>query len=45
MLGETLNRTPGGKVYRIDAEDRWTPCSHPGAEDATPEEAPTTGDA
>ena len=43
VLGETLNRTPGGKVYRIDAEDRWIPCGHPGSKDATPEEATTTG--
>jgi len=37
-LGETLNRTPGGKVYRVSAGGEWTYCGHPGAEDATPEE-------
>ena len=42
-LGETLNRTPGGQVYRFDPEGGWACCGHPGVEDATPEEVPTTG--
>ena len=42
MLGETLNTTPGGMVYRVDADGRWIYCGHPGAEDATPEETPTS---
>ena len=42
-LGETLNRTPGGKVYRLDPDGRWIYCGHPGAEDATPEDVPAEG--
>ena len=42
-LGDPLNTTPGGQVYRVDADGQWTFCGHPGIEDATPEETPTTG--
>ncbi|HWC04007.1 MAG TPA: LamG domain-containing protein [Methylomirabilota bacterium] len=42
-LGELPNRTPGGQVYRLDEDGRWTRCGHPGAEDATPEDVPTVG--
>jgi len=36
-LGDLPNRTPGGQVYRLDSDDRWNFCGHPGAEDAMPE--------
>ena len=39
VLGETLNTTPGGKVFRVDPDGGWRDCGHPGHEDATPEEA------
>ena len=42
-MGDPLNTTPGGQVYRVDADGQWTFCGHPGIEDATPEEIPTTG--
>lgn len=38
MLGETLNMTPGGKIYRVDQDGKWTFCGHPGSEDAVLEE-------
>ena len=34
---------PGGQVYRVTPDGRWTYCGHPGAEDATPEDVPTVG--
>jgi len=37
-LGEAQNRSPGGKVYRVEGDGKWIYCGHPGAEDATPEE-------
>jgi len=37
-MGETLNRTPGGRVYRFENDGRWTPCGHPGHEDAVRED-------
>jgi hypothetical protein len=40
-LGDLPNRTPGGQVYRLDSDGHWVYCGHPGAEDATPEDAPT----
>ena len=43
VLGDTLNTTPGGKVYRIEPDGRWVFCGHPGAEGATPEETPVRG--
>jgi hypothetical protein len=42
-LGALPNRTPGGQVYRVTSDGRWTYCGHPGAEDATPEDVPTVG--
>lgn len=42
-LGETLNQTPGGMVYRLDADGAWIYCGHPGAEDAVPEETLVEG--
>ena len=36
-LGETLNKIPGGKVYRVEPGGDWTDCGHPGHEDATPD--------
>jgi Concanavalin A-like lectin/glucanases superfamily len=42
-LGESRNRTPGGQVYRVDPDGRWTYCGHPGVGDATPDDAPTIG--
>jgi hypothetical protein len=38
VLGETLNTTPGGKVFRVSSDGTWTDCGHPGHEDATPED-------
>ena len=40
-LGETHNKTAGGKVYQIGSGGEWIDCGHPGAEDATPEEIST----
>jgi hypothetical protein len=37
-LGETLNATPGGRVYRVDVDGTWHDCGRPGAEGATPDE-------
>ena len=42
-LDETRNTTPGGQVYGLEPDGRWVYCGHPGAEDATPEEAQTAG--
>jgi hypothetical protein len=42
-LGVLPNRTPGGQVYRVTPDGRWTYCGHPGSEDATPEDLPTVG--
>ena len=42
-MGDPLNTTPGGQVYRVDADGQWTFCGHPGIEDATPEDTPTAG--
>jgi hypothetical protein len=41
-LPEELNKTPGGKVFRLEVDGQWTDCGHPGHEDATPEEVPTS---
>lgn len=38
VLGETLNMTPGGKIYRVEEDGKWTCCGHPGSEDAVSEE-------
>src|SRR5262249_36809691 len=38
VLGETLNTTPGGKVFRVAPDGVWTDCGHPGHEGATPED-------
>ena len=38
-LGDLPNRTPGGQVYRLEANGRWVFCGHPGVEDAAPEDA------
>ncbi|MBI3948666.1 MAG: hypothetical protein HY321_22330 [Armatimonadetes bacterium] len=43
LLGEVLNRTPGGQVYRVEADGRWVFAGHPGSEDAVPEATPTSG--
>ncbi len=42
-LGEAQNKSPGGKVYRIEDDGRWIDCGRPGAEDATPEEKEVSG--
>ena len=42
-LGELLNTTPGGHVYRVEPDGRWVDCGHPGAEDATPEHVAVSG--
>src|SRR5262249_21786284 len=42
LSGPLHNPTPGGKVFRLDPDGRWIDCGHPGAEDATPDEVPTT---
>lgn len=42
-LGSLPNRTPGGQVYRVTTDGRWTYCGHPGSEDATPDDVPTVG--
>lgn len=41
-LPEELNKTPGGQVFRLEANGHWTDCGHPGHEDATPESVPTS---
>lgn len=38
VLGETLNTTPGGKVYRLETGNEWVYCGQPGAEGAAPED-------
>jgi hypothetical protein len=43
LSGPLHNATLGGKVFRLDTDGRWVDCGHPGAEDATPDEVPTTG--
>jgi len=40
-LGETLNKTWGGKVFRIDEANNWHDCGHPGLETSVPEEQDT----
>lgn len=40
-LEDERNKTPGGHVFRLDADGHWTDCGHPGHEDATPETVPT----
>lgn len=42
-LGAHKNNAPGGHVYRIEADGRWTDCGVPGSDDAVPEETPDTG--
>jgi hypothetical protein len=42
-LPPSENRAPGGKVYRIGRDGGWVDCGHPGAEDAVPEDRPTSG--
>ena len=39
-MGDALNQTPGGKVYRLEADGSWSYRGHPGAEDAVPEKSP-----
>ena len=43
VLGETLNQTPGGKVFRVTPDGQWEDCGQPGGEDAVPEEQPVPG--
>jgi len=40
-LGETLNRTPGGQVFRVDGAGEWTDCGHPGKEAGVPDDQDT----
>ncbi len=42
-LGPAQNTRPGGRAYRVESEGRWIECGHPGADDAVPEDQPTTG--
>jgi hypothetical protein len=42
-LGETLNTTPGGKVFCVDPGGTWGDCGHPGLAGATLESTPTKG--
>lgn len=42
-MGEARNPKPGGKVYRIESDGKWTDCGRPGGDDATPEEKPVSG--
>ena len=43
-LGDTRNMTPGGQIYRLNADGSWTFCGHPGAEDAVAEDVSTSSD-
>ena len=43
VLGATLNTTPGGGVFRVEADGTWTDCGQPGAEGAVAEETRTSG--
>jgi len=40
QLGALANRTPGGRVFRVEADGQWIDIGHPGHEDATPETEP-----
>ena len=40
-LGETLNATPGGQVFRVSPGGEWTDCGHPGNEAGVPDEQDT----
>jgi len=42
-MGDALNTTPGGKMYRLEQDGQWVFCGHPGAEDAVPDDAPASG--
>lgn len=42
-MGPTLNRTPGGQVYRYGPDGTWIDCGHPGQEDAVPESEDVPG--
>lgn len=42
-MGDALNNTPGGKMYRLEPDGQWVFCGHPGAEDAVPENALAAG--
>jgi hypothetical protein len=37
-LGPARNPRPGGHVYRIEDDGRWTECGQPGKEGATPDD-------
>lgn len=37
VLGETHNRVPGGRVYRVSDDGEWINCGHPGGADSVPE--------
>ena len=39
LLGDALNRRPGGNVYRVE-DGRWIDCGVPGQEGATADDAP-----
>ena len=41
VLGPIRNRTPGGRVYRVDSDGQWICVGHPGAKDATAESDPS----
>jgi len=40
-LGDTLNPTPGGWVYRVDADGSWKDCGHVGGHGAASDNAAT----
>jgi len=42
LLGQPKNINPGGHVYRIDDNGKWTDCGNPGIDSAVPEDANST---
>ncbi len=40
-LGEILNNTPGGQVFRLTAEGEWICCGHPGEAVGLPDDMDT----
>ena len=40
-LGDTLNATPGGQVFRFNPGGEWTDCGHPGKEAGVPDDQDT----
>lgn len=40
LLDPSSNRNPGGKVFRLRADQTWEDIGHPGHEDATPDDQP-----